>query len=546
MNNYPENNQNETVYENLENPLSATPETAPAKKKKSVNIIAIVVAVAVILGVCAFAFAGKIGHTIAKISGPEKHFDYVVKTSFNGLSSPLFSAMDEFNSIKPDGVNPVGAEGSVKAEISGSLKELVNSRLGANISNAEISYVGVTGPDEIAIDLKFLVDEKELATVEGRIDYDKKLVSLLIPALGDTALAFPIETEGTMPEEVDMLIEKIRNSEVDLPDSKGVKKLLVKYLDIVLGELKEVERANEKLTISGVTQKMTRFEIVITEQLALDIAEAVLTEAENDKDIKALIEEYYDKLDADIRDMMFGDLTASEVFDEFSKSVSLSLKNVEKEEADSDEEIKLVVWADKNGGISAVALEDEESDTEIFFGIAKDGKDTGYEISMSGENGDEMFEISGVSNEKDKKISGNVDMDIQGEEALCVTYQNVIFEEDAVSGEFTVTPGEMLVAAVKDGTAFDISKYALTYKVDAKETEGETVLALTENGSDIAKLTVKTVICEEIPSMSEHKKTETDPDKWMEGIDQSKLLTLVVNVSDALGIPLLDGSTDLQ
>lgn len=540
MNNYPENNQNETVYENFENPPGATPETASAKKKKPyVKIIAIVAAVAVILGVCAFAFAGKIGHTIAKISGPEKHFDYVVKTSINDLSSPLFSAMDEFNSMKPDGVKPVAAEGSVKAEISGSLQEFVNGKLGANISNAEISYVGVTCPDEIAMDLKFLVGEKELAAIEGRIDYDKKLVSLLIPALGDTALAFPIETDETMPEEVDTFIEKIRNAEVDLPDSKGVKKLLAKYIDIVLGELKEIERTDEKLTVSDVTQKMTRFDVVLTEQLMLDIEKAVLTEAENDEDIKALIEEFYNTLDTEMREMIFDGQTASEVFDEFSKSVSRALENIEKEEADSDEEIKFVVWADKNGGISAVKFDNEENDAKIFFGIAKDGKDTGYEISMTDENGDETFEISGVSSEKDKKISGNADMAIQGKEALDVTYQNVSFEKNAVSGEFTVIPGEIPVAAVKDGTNFDISKYALTFKVDAKETEGETVLTLTENGSEIAKLTVKTVVCEEIPSMSEHTKTETDPDKWISSVDQSKLLTLVVNISDALGISLL-------
>lgn len=540
MNNYPENNQNETVYENFENPLGATPETASAKKKKPyVKIIAIVAAVAVILGVCAFAFAGKIGHTIAKISGPEKHFDYVVKTSFNDLSSPLFSAMDEFNSIKPGSVKPVATEGSVKAEISGSLQEFVNGKLGANISNAEISYVGVTGPDEIAMDLKFLVGEKELAAIEGRIDYDKELVSLLIPALGDTALAFPIEADGTMPEEIDTFIEKIRNAEVDLPDSKGVKKLLAKYIDIVLGELKEIERTDEKLTVSDVTQKMTRFDVVLTEQLMLNIEKAVLTEAENDEDIKALIEEFYNTLDTEMREMIFDGQTASEVFDEFSKSVRRALENIEKEEADSDEEIKFVVWADKNGGISAVKFDNEENDAEIFFGIAKDGKDTGYEISMTDENGDETFEISGISSEKDKKISGNADMAIQGKEALGVTYQDVIFEKDAVSGEFTVIPGELPVAAVKDGTNFDISKYALTFKVDAKETEGETVLTLTENGSEIAKLTVKTVLCEEIPSMSEHTKTETDPDKWIAEVDQSKLLTLVVNISDALGISLL-------
>ncbi len=540
MNNYPENNQNETVYDNFENTLSATPETAPAKKKKPyAKIIAIIAAVAVVLGVCVFAFAGKIGHTIAKISGPEKHFNYVVKTSFNDLSSPLFSAMDEFNSIKPGSVKPVATEGSVKAEISGSLQEFVNGKLNANMSNAEISYVGVTDPDKIAIDMKFLVGEKELAAVEGRIDYDKKLVSLLVPALGDTALAFPLETEGTMPEEMDAFIEKVRNSEFDFPESKNTKKLLAKYLDIILGEFEEIERTNEKLTVSGVTQKMTRFDIVIDEKLALDIAKAVLTEAENDEDIKALIEEYYDKLDADMRDMMFDGKTASEVFDEFSKSVSRALENIEKEEADSDEEIKLIVWADSNGGISAVKLDNGEDDAEIFFGIAKDGKDTGYEISITDENGDETFEISGVSSEKDKKISGNADMAIQGKEALDVTYQNVSFEKDAVSGEFTVIPGEIPVAAVKDGTNFDISKYALTFKVDAKETEGETVLTLTENGSEIAKLTVKTVLCEEIPSMSEHTKTETDPDKWVTTIDQSKLLTLVVNISDALGISLL-------
>ena len=540
MNNYPENNQNETVYENFENPPGATPETASAKKKKPyVKIIAIVAAVAVILGVCAFAFAGKIGHTIAKISGPEKHFDYVVKTSFNDLSSPLFSAMDEFNSMKPGSVKPVGMEGSVKAEISGSLQEFVNGKLGANISNAEISYVGVTCPDEIAMDLKFLVGEKELAAIEGRIDYDKKLVSLLIPVLGDTALAFPIETDGTMPEEIDTFIEKIRNAEVDLPDSKGVKKLLAKYIDIVLGELKEIERTDEKLTVSDVTQKMTRFDVVLTEQLMLDIEKAVLTEAENDEDIKALIEEFYNTLDTEMREMIFDGQTASEVFDEFSKSVSRALENIEKEEADSDEEIKFVVWADKNGGISAVKFDNEENDAEIFFGIAKDGKDTGYEISMTDENGDETFEISGVSSEKDKKISGNADMAIRGKEALGVTYQDVIFEKDAVSGEFTVIPGELPVAAVKGGTNFDISKYALTFKVDAKETEGETVLTLTENGSEIAKLTVKTVLCEEIPSMSEHTKTETDPDKWIASVDQSKLLTLVVNISVALGISLL-------
>ena len=541
MNNYPENNQNETVYENFENTLGATPETAPAKKKKPyAKIIAIIAAVAVVLGVCVFAFAGKIGHTIAKISGPEKHFDYVVKTSVDDLSSPLFSAMDEFNSIKSDEIKPAAAEGSVKAEISGSLKEFINGKLNANMSDAEISYVCVTDPDKIAMDMKFLVGEKELAAFEGRIDYDKKLISLLVPALGDTALAFPLETEGTMPEEMNAFIEKVRNLEFDFPESKNTKKLLVKYLDIILGEFKEIERTNEKLTVSDTTQKMTRFDIVITEKLVLDIAKAVLTEAENDEDIKEFIEEYYNTLDTEMREMMFDGQTASEVFDEFSNSVGRALENIEKEEETlSDEEIKLVVWADNNGGISAVKLDNGEDDAEIFFGVAKDGKDTGYRIALTDEKGDAVFEISGVANEKDKKISGNVDISVMGKKALAVTYKNVNVEKKAVSGEFTVTPGDMLVTAAKDGMNLDISKYALTLKADVNEKAGEIVFALTENGNEIAKISDSMTLCDEIPSMSEHTKTETDPNKWVTTIDQSKLLTLIVNVSDALGISLL-------
>ena len=81
---------------------------------------------------------------------------------------------------------------------------------------------------------------------------------------------------------------KLALARLDTPETEVAKALLIKYVDVALKNMVNIEKTTETLNIKGVTQEVNVYTNCITEKVFLDAFKAILTEAKNDSQLKAI------------------------------------------------------------------------------------------------------------------------------------------------------------------------------------------------------------------------------------------------------------------
>lgn len=120
-------------------------------------------------------------------------------------------------------------------------------------------------------------------------------------------------------------------SQLNTPETEVAKNLLIKYVDVFLNNMVNIERTKETITVQTVSQEATVYTNYITERVFLDAIVAVLTEAKNDSQFKAIFPAEAN-IDAAL-DEAIASLKSSEVTD------------------DKNDAIILVTYADKDNNV---------------------------------------------------------------------------------------------------------------------------------------------------------------------------------------------------
>jgi len=123
---------------------------------------------------------------------------------------------------------------------------------------------------------------------------DKPLFSfegITNPLSGITYMAIPTISEYYMKMQQSSVptadLEEML-SMLNTPETETVRKLLIKYVDIALNSMVNIEKSSEELVIKGQTQKVTVYTNYITGKVLIDALKAILTEAKKDSDLKAI------------------------------------------------------------------------------------------------------------------------------------------------------------------------------------------------------------------------------------------------------------------
>ena len=174
------------------------------------------------------------------------------------------------------------ASASVEVTLSDLLFDLMNRKDLKWIDNISMN-LDLHQKDDLAGVLAAIgMNGKSLLSYNSIADSLNGITYVAIPTISDYYVATMDSTASGIANLKQVL------AQLNTPETAVAKALLIKYADIALANMVNVEKTTETLTVNGETQKVYVYTNYITEKVFLNGIKAVLTEAKNDSQLKAI------------------------------------------------------------------------------------------------------------------------------------------------------------------------------------------------------------------------------------------------------------------
>ena len=321
------------------------------------------------------------------------------------------------------------------------------------------------------------------------------------PGLSDTFMEISAGIMGITPAN-DQQTEMVAELLSILPEEKEIDKLLTKYLALALKEIGKVERTQTTLELDGLKQDVTRLDVKIYEQDALDAVKAILTAAKDDQAIKKIIDDFAAFYNDMCREQSV-DWEDMDLYAGFTAGVEGALKNLPAEAETTDSAIGMVFYVDANHDIVGFSLDlsllfEPVKKSEAMNTVAPasvNGAATSAPASRSGYNmftcytvtegenykslleirayDDEVaaFAITGGGTKKDGAINGNYSVAVLGTSYLTIELKDYVSSLDAIGGVVVLIPTEEAIKAIFNGPIpyLNVDEIALELGFDIAE-----------------------------------------------------------------------------
>ncbi|MCH5274338.1 MAG: zinc-ribbon domain-containing protein [Lachnospiraceae bacterium] len=499
------------------------------KKGKSKILLPILIAAAAVAVVALVVVvnAARIGNFFHKtFSSPEKYYQYVESKNAEEMAEIMASYYGNYVDSAKNAFNTT-YNTSVSVEIGEAGKDLLelSGLLGVDLSWLESASLsgGVTlNDDKMSINLAVGVNKDNLMSLITLFNVDEGEAYLQIPELTSTYIGIEIDdySYDDFLDEWEEMKEVYVETFDSLPSEAGLEKLLAKYMKIALGAIEDVEKKDKTLKVEGVEQKCTALIITIDADTMADILEAILDEAEDDKELEKFIVVLAEAMDED------GD----DLYDELIDGLEYMQKSLSR--VRSSEEIVMTVYVDGKG--SVVGREIEIDDVTISLLMPEKGKNFGYEFSV--EERGVSFSVTGSGKKSGNKIDGDFRVRYNGMTMLNITTDDLnlkTLKRGMLNGKLEVSLGSgigTLLASSAPGMSLlqDIS-----FSLDAKTTENsyEYKLGIVYDDGDIGTITVsgeqKKASNIKLPNSKDviYVEDERDLEEWAEEIDWDKVIS---------------------
>jgi len=382
------------------NDESPEEESAPKEKKKKnpLKVLCILLCVLLVLGGTFFAFGDVILNSLFGLFAPDIHFKYICAVN----------AIDISKEITDEGVQgakkvlenkTVEGEATLKAYPGGTLSTFTES-LGISDPSILCEYEITKNKSLSSFDLDLSLGKKSFVSLEARADLKTGKATVAIPELSDKALSYTVKElkEVNLPDS-DTVMELI-------PEKKLSSKLAVRYLLTAFGEVRNVDRKKEELTVGDSTEKLTKLTARITSETLYNIADVTLKKAASDKDIKKYILENSESVLAFIEEVSpntfeeYKGLSPEELYERLCDDAAALREKLDKirDLTPKKELFALTFWINAKGEILALdarvikyagvylAAISEDGETDCEFSVYT--KDKTY-LSLKGELRDE-------------------------------------------------------------------------------------------------------------------------------------------------------------
>ncbi len=323
---------------------------------------------------------------------------------------------------------------------------------------------------------------KNLGEADILLDYAKQMLYFALPKHNQTWMGIDfgalIEDEMSMSEYEEAMgqMEALKEA---CPDQKTFRKILNRYMEVVLNGIEDVEKAEETIKAEGVIQKCTALKVTFDEDGLKDIVKRLYIELSKDKEMKQIF--------LDIAEVMAPEEDGEDLYDELLSDMEDSITDWSLE-WDSSAELVMTIYVDRNGEIRGRRLEasSEYSKTEITSIMPKRGSKFGYELSVS-ENGTNAS-VTGSGKESGNKLSGAFELQVNGMSIFDITVKELDIkkaEQGQLNGSMTIAPSGQLSSLLRMAIASEQASgdrgsllENLQMKLDMKSSEEKAAIEL--------------------------------------------------------------------
>ena len=441
----------------------------PVKKKMPVwaKIAAGVVGVVAVLAVLVCC-SKVVGNTFRKLFlSPEKYLAYVLKDNFGESIDDGLTAYEEYkNAYDFNNVDTnIKVEVALGDELSDYLKKEAEDYY---YYSPELEYLTWIKKAHLEYGLNSFKDENEIRAKIGANDVDVISLELSASKDGDVYMNVPelftntihIKVDPETLKEILNLKDKLGKIYKELPSKPELQSISKKYLKAVFDNVKDVERANDVITVEDISAKATVLTMDLDDELLTAIKVDVLTEFLNDKEFEKIWKRVYDACEEIVADSGNAIPDKADSYEEIKKNAQEALDEAKEKLAlykdgqlENSVRATIKFYVDNKGSLSGCAISDGDYDLS-FIQPSKDGR-FGVEAVMKGFGDTEDFDtitITGTGKESASVITANLtaiadkeklfdivinnidkDLNKKGEGSFDIAITNIEFGEDSES-----------------------------------------------------------------------------------------------------------------
>lgn len=405
--------------------------------------------------------------------------EYLQKLGYNNLSDAVAALTDAYDAYKSSlGKSAsAGAKGTMTITVGDDILDMLEDAAGGNMKFDFLSKinldVNVGMKDDLSqVEMGIGLNNKKIATANLLVDMANAAMYLAIPEVNATYVKLGMgamsgnayATPGSATSVQGMMAAMAELGEA-LPSGDQLETIINSYLKVVLEEIDDVERTSVKQELGGLKQDQTQLTVKLYQEDLLNMAKAVLTKAENDDDIKKIIEDVV----KGVAEMTGETMDEAEIYGQFRDAVKNALEVVEasRENLDTENYMTITVNTDSVHNVVGFAAELPGSESMgINYVSVTEGDKTA--MQLIGKDADTtVFEIAGEGTVKNGKSSGTYAVVVQGEQILTFQTKNL----DAKGGTITLKPTEDVLDEITGGTDLPFNDLALEITMAEGELE---------------------------------------------------------------------------
>lgn len=501
---------------------------APKKKTGLIvgGICAGVVAVGVGGGAAAYAASDYVKNQVKLTTlNDQEYYSWVIEKNGEDMSEEIGESYKDYIEKLEDGM---GGKFSVAFKPADEAKELLlTEMLGSDYKKASddetqqlVNVIENVNTLEFGMDFSRknaaskgsvygALNDDRLLSFEGGMD--KKNIYFRIPEVNEKWLAINISdtlSEVTGDEMFDKLMDYSTNPK-SLITPEDLEGMIEKYTAILGENIKGMKRYKDQtVEIAGAKVEYTVLTANLTPKDAVKLAEKYVSAAAKDKTIKNLL---VNKLE----------VCSKEDYSELFEEMLDELKDTRDSVKDNEDALAVALFVDARGDIRGIQLYAEDSlEMKMAVGLDKDGQVVG-EFS-AGDGSESFFDIELNAKEDGGKYSGEINIDIDNEQAKVkfANFEIVDDEKGYVNGKIRVSIPD--VADLDFKLSSDGKSQSLAYNIEIEGQEYGTVV-LTYGEKDSSDISFKNAV-------------KVDEDFEIdEYLDEDKLVEFIEDICKKIG-----------
>ncbi len=411
------------------------------------------------------------------------------------------------------------------------LKSTSDGWLGEFVNELKFDVKVTNNGKKYALEAQISKSDSHIATAKVVFDAELGRLYISVPGLIDEVYSLGVPSVGNangIDIDVSFIFDIIEALDSLLSDD-ALSELIVKYIDILFNSLENTEKSEITLSAGTYKDDFTALKTNVSEKKIAEMIITLLEAAKADEDIKGYIKSF-SSLISSFGGEGFAD--ADSIINDYVSGVDSAIAEINKN-LENLSETTLFVYIDyinaENEIIGRrVEIPDDKGpfDAVSYYSVYKDNE-FGFE-AFAENDGEKTLLLTGIGSRSDNKVTGSVDIDIEGKTIAIVEYYDFDTESiknNYINGTFVLSPSSEIIESVI-GTKLPFSMFGLKLGFSASENSKSTLISLVNGDNELVsvKFEYSVSAAEEISIPSE---STENMNAWVSGISKMEALKLV-------------------